>query len=47
MAPNLHLAHISDLLLTWTVFCYAFAMLGYALFVLSLSVLNHIRAKSS
>ncbi|HTW19806.1 MAG TPA: c-type cytochrome biogenesis protein CcsB [Mycobacteriales bacterium] len=30
MAPNLHLAHVSDVLLTWTVFCYAFAMLGYA-----------------
>jgi cytochrome c-type biogenesis protein CcsB len=30
VAPNLHLAHISDVLLTWAVFCYAFAMLGYA-----------------
>jgi cytochrome c-type biogenesis protein CcsB len=30
VAPNLHLAHISDVLLTWTVFCYAVAMLGYA-----------------
>jgi cytochrome c-type biogenesis protein CcsB len=30
VAPNLHLAHVSDVLLTWAVFCYAFAMLGYA-----------------
>jgi cytochrome c-type biogenesis protein CcsB len=30
VAPNLHLAHISDVLLTWAVFCYAFAMMGYA-----------------
>jgi cytochrome c-type biogenesis protein CcsB len=30
MQPNLHLAHISDLLLVWTVFLYAFAMFGYA-----------------
>jgi cytochrome c-type biogenesis protein CcsB len=30
MAPNLHLAHTSDVLLTWTVFLYAFAMFGYA-----------------
>jgi cytochrome c-type biogenesis protein CcsB len=30
VAPNLHLAHISDVLLTWTVFFYAFAMFGYA-----------------
>jgi cytochrome c-type biogenesis protein CcsB len=30
VAPNLHLAHTSDVLLTWAVFCYAFAMLGYA-----------------
>jgi cytochrome c-type biogenesis protein CcsB len=30
VAPNLHLAHISDVLLTWAVFSYAFAMLGYA-----------------
>ena len=30
MAPNLHLAHVSGVLLTWAVFCYAFAMLGYA-----------------
>src|SRR4051794_27027500 len=30
MAANLHLAHISDVLLTWAVFLYAFAMLGYA-----------------
>jgi cytochrome c-type biogenesis protein CcsB len=30
MAPNLPLAHVSDVLLTWAVFCYAFAMLGYA-----------------
>jgi cytochrome c-type biogenesis protein CcsB len=27
---NLHLAHVSDVLLTWAVFCYAIAMLGYA-----------------
>jgi cytochrome c-type biogenesis protein CcsB len=30
VAPNLHLAHISDVLLTWAVFSYAFAMMGYA-----------------
>jgi cytochrome c-type biogenesis protein CcsB len=30
VTPNLHLAHISDVLLTWAVFLYAFAMLGYA-----------------
>jgi cytochrome c-type biogenesis protein CcsB len=30
MTPNLHLAHISDVLLTWAVFSYAFAMFGYA-----------------
>ena len=30
MDANLHLAHISDVLLTWTVFLYAFAMFGYA-----------------
>jgi cytochrome c-type biogenesis protein CcsB len=30
VAPNLHLAHISDVLLTWAVFSYAIAMLGYA-----------------
>jgi cytochrome c-type biogenesis protein CcsB len=30
VAPNLHLAHISGVLLTYAVFCYAFAMLGYA-----------------
>jgi cytochrome c-type biogenesis protein CcsB len=30
VAPNLSLAHVSDVLLTWAVFCYAFAMLGYA-----------------
>jgi cytochrome c-type biogenesis protein CcsB len=30
MAANLHLAHVSDVLLTWAVFGYAFAMLGYA-----------------
>ena len=30
VAANLHLAHTSDVLLTWAVFCYAFAMLGYA-----------------
>jgi cytochrome c-type biogenesis protein CcsB len=30
VAPNLPLAHVSDVLLTWAVFCYAFAMLGYA-----------------
>ncbi|HVT20383.1 MAG TPA: c-type cytochrome biogenesis protein CcsB [Mycobacteriales bacterium] len=30
MAANLHLAHVSDVLLTWAVFLYAFAMLGYA-----------------
>ncbi|HWA67459.1 MAG TPA: c-type cytochrome biogenesis protein CcsB [Mycobacteriales bacterium] len=30
MQPNLHLAHISDVLLTWAVFAYAFAMFGYA-----------------
>jgi cytochrome c-type biogenesis protein CcsB len=30
VAPNLHLAHVSDVLLTWAVFCYAIAMLGYA-----------------
>jgi cytochrome c-type biogenesis protein CcsB len=30
VAPDLHLAHISDVLLTWAVFCYAFAMFGYA-----------------
>jgi cytochrome c-type biogenesis protein CcsB len=30
MSANLHLAHISDVLLTWAVFAYAFAMLGYA-----------------
>jgi cytochrome c-type biogenesis protein CcsB len=30
VAPNLPLAHTSDVLLTWTVFLYAFAMLGYA-----------------
>ncbi|HWC36029.1 MAG TPA: c-type cytochrome biogenesis protein CcsB [Mycobacteriales bacterium] len=30
MAANLHLAHTSDVLLTWAVFLYAFAMLGYA-----------------
>jgi cytochrome c-type biogenesis protein CcsB len=30
VAPNLHLAHISDVLLTWAVFLYAFAMIGYA-----------------
>jgi cytochrome c-type biogenesis protein CcsB len=30
MAPDLHLAHISDVLLTWAVFSYAFAMFGYA-----------------
>lgn len=30
MAPNLHLAHVSDVLLTWAVFLYAFAMIGYA-----------------
>jgi cytochrome c-type biogenesis protein CcsB len=30
VAPNLPLAHTSDVLLTWAVFCYAFAMLGYA-----------------
>jgi cytochrome c-type biogenesis protein CcsB len=30
VAPNLPLAHTSDVLLTWTVFCYAIAMLGYA-----------------
>ncbi|HWB66694.1 MAG TPA: c-type cytochrome biogenesis protein CcsB [Mycobacteriales bacterium] len=30
VAPNLHLAHVSDVLLTWTVFLYAFAMFGYA-----------------
>ena len=30
MTANLHLAHISDVLLTWAVFAYAFAMFGYA-----------------
>ena len=30
MAPDLHLAHVSDVLLTWAVFSYAIAMLGYA-----------------
>src|SRR5271156_496084 len=30
VAPNLSLAPVSDVLLTWAVFCYAFAMLGYA-----------------
>ncbi|HEX3900694.1 MAG TPA: c-type cytochrome biogenesis protein CcsB [Mycobacteriales bacterium] len=30
MQPNLHLAHTSDVLLTWAVFMYAFAMFGYA-----------------
>jgi cytochrome c-type biogenesis protein CcsB len=30
VAPDLHLAHISDVLLTWAVFAYAFAMFGYA-----------------
>jgi cytochrome c-type biogenesis protein CcsB len=30
MSANLHLAHISDVLLTWAVFGYAFAMFGYA-----------------
>ncbi|HEX3907906.1 MAG TPA: c-type cytochrome biogenesis protein CcsB [Mycobacteriales bacterium] len=30
MPANLHLAHTSDVLLTWAVFCYAIAMLGYA-----------------
>jgi len=30
MAANLHLAHISDVLLTWAVFSYAFAMFGCA-----------------
>jgi cytochrome c-type biogenesis protein CcsB len=30
VAPNLHLAHTSDVLLTWAVFLYAFAMIGYA-----------------
>ena len=30
MSPNLHLAHTSDVLLTWAVFAYAFAMFGYA-----------------
>jgi cytochrome c-type biogenesis protein CcsB len=30
VAPNLPLAHTSDVLLTWAVFLYAFAMLGYA-----------------
>ncbi|MGN6473537.1 MAG: c-type cytochrome biogenesis protein CcsB [Mycobacteriales bacterium] len=30
MSANLHLAHTSDVLLTWAVFAYAFAMLGYA-----------------
>ncbi len=30
MSPDLHLAHISDVLLTWAVFAYAFAMFGYA-----------------
>jgi cytochrome c-type biogenesis protein CcsB len=30
VAPNLHLAHVSDVLLTWAVFGYAFAMFGYA-----------------
>jgi cytochrome c-type biogenesis protein CcsB len=30
VAPDLHLAHISDVLLTWAVFSYAFAMFGYA-----------------
>jgi len=30
VAANLHLAHVSDVLLVWAVFCYAIAMLGYA-----------------
>jgi cytochrome c-type biogenesis protein CcsB len=30
VAPDLHLAHLSDVLLTWAVFSYAFAMFGYA-----------------
>ena len=30
MPANLHLAHTSDVLLTWAVFAYAFAMFGYA-----------------
>jgi cytochrome c-type biogenesis protein CcsB len=30
VAPNTHLAHLSDALFTWTVFVYAVAMLGYA-----------------
>jgi cytochrome c-type biogenesis protein CcsB len=30
VAPNVHLAHVSDVLFTWTVFVYAVAMLGYA-----------------
>jgi cytochrome c-type biogenesis protein CcsB len=30
VAPDLSLAHTSDVLLTWTVFFYAFAMFGYA-----------------
>jgi cytochrome c-type biogenesis protein CcsB len=30
VAPDLHLAHVSDVLLTWAVFCYAVAMFGYA-----------------
>jgi cytochrome c-type biogenesis protein CcsB len=30
VAPDLHLAHISDVLLTWAVFSYAVAMFGYA-----------------
>jgi cytochrome c-type biogenesis protein CcsB len=30
VAPDLHLAHVSDVLLTWAVFSYAIAMFGYA-----------------
>src|SRR3954464_8220531 len=30
VAPNASLAHLSDVLFTWTVFVYAVAMLGYA-----------------
>jgi cytochrome c-type biogenesis protein CcsB len=30
VTANLHLAHVSDVLLTWAVFAYAIAMLGYA-----------------